>query len=80
MSTLEEAEYLAERGVTTVYIVWVPRPLSAFHDQRAPSLDYFIRLAVGLQDLRARYGLSIDFDDYRRCGNHPDSDLARLQH
>jgi hypothetical protein len=79
-ATLEEAEYLAERGVTTVYIVWVPRPLSAFHDQRAPSLDYFIRLAQELQDLRARYGLSVDFDDYRRCGNHPDSDLARLQH
>jgi hypothetical protein len=78
-STLEEAEYLAQRGVTTVYIVWVPRPLSAFHDQRAPSLDYFIRLAQGLQDLRVRYGLSVDFDDYRRCGNHPDSDLARLQ-
>ncbi|MDR3299119.1 MAG: radical SAM protein [Candidatus Accumulibacter sp.] len=78
-STLAEAEYLAERGVTTVYIVWVPRPGSALHDQKAPSLDYFIRLAQGLQDLRVKYDLRIDFDDYRRCGNHPDSDLARLQ-
>lgn len=77
-STLSEAEYLAERGVTTVYIVWVPRPGSAFNDQKAPSLDYFIRLARGLQDLRIKYGLSVDFDDYRRCGNHPDSDLARI--
>ncbi|MDP5240810.1 radical SAM protein [Uliginosibacterium sp. 31-16] len=77
-STLSEAEYLAERGVTTVYIAWVPRPGSAFAGQKAPSLDYFIRLARGLQDLRIKYGLSVDFDDYRRCGNHPDTDLARI--
>lgn len=77
-STLAEAEYLAERGVTTVYIVWVPRPGSDFRGQKAPSLDYFIRLARGLQDLRVKYGLGVDFDDYRRCGNHPDSDLARV--
>lgn len=76
---LEEVEYLAERGVTTVSIVWVPRPGSDFRDQVNPSLDYYIRLAKGLQDIRARYGLGVDFDDYRRCGNHPDSDLARLQ-
>ncbi|MDR1164061.1 MAG: radical SAM protein [Candidatus Accumulibacter sp.] len=78
-STLSEAEALAERGVTTVYIVWVPRPGSALSGQKAPSLDYYIRLATGLQNLRVKYGLRVDFDDYRRCGNHPDSDLARLQ-
>ena len=33
---------------------------------------------MGLRNLRVRYRLSVDFDDYRRCGNHPDSDLARL--
>jgi hypothetical protein len=78
-ATLSEAEYLAEHGVTTVYIVWVPRPGSALCGQKAPSLDYFIKLARGLQDLRIKYDLRVDFDDYRRCGNHPDSDLARLQ-
>lgn len=77
-STLSEANWLAERGVTTVYIVWVPRPGSDFRGQRAPSLDYFLRLARGLQAIRERHGLSVDFDDYRRCGNHPDTDLARL--
>ena len=56
----------------------MPRPGSAFKDQKAPSLDYFIRLAQGLQDIRASHGLKVDFDDYRRCGNHPNSDLARL--
>lgn len=78
-ANLEEAEYLAERGVTTVSIVWVPRPGSDFHDQTNASLDYYIRLAQGLQDVRVRHGLGVDFDDYRRCGNHPDTDLARLQ-
>lgn len=76
--TLAEAEYLAEHGVTTVYIVWVPRPGSAFHDQRNASLEYYVRLARGLHDLRVKHELGVDFDDYRRCGNHPDSDLSRL--
>jgi hypothetical protein len=77
-STLEEAEFLAEHGVTTVYIVWVPRPGSNFRDQQNPSLDYFVQLARGLHNLRVKYRLSADFDDYRRCGNHPDTDLSRL--
>jgi hypothetical protein len=77
-ATLDEAEFLAERGVTTIHTVWVPRPGSPFRDQEAPSLDYYIRLARGLHHLRARHRLTVDFDDYRRCGNHPDTDLSRL--
>lgn len=77
-ATLDEAEDLASQGVTTVYIVWVPRPGSPFRDQRNASLDYYLRLTKGLHGLRVKYGLSVDFDDYRRCGNHPDSDLSRL--
>ncbi len=77
-STLEEAEFLAENGVTTVYIVWVPRPGSNFRDQKNPSLEYFVQLAQGLHNLRVKYKLPADFDDYRRCGNHPDTDLSRL--
>ena len=77
-STLEEAEDLASKGVTTVYIVWTPKPGSYFKDQKNPSLDYFVRLTKGLNGLRAKYNLTIDYDDYRRCGNHPDTDLSRL--
>ncbi len=75
--TLSEAEALAQKGVTTVYIVWVPRPLSVFKDEQNASLEYYVRLAQGLHDIRKKNGLSVDFDDYRRCGNHPDTDLAR---
>jgi len=77
-AVLEEAEDLASNGVSTVYTVWVPRPGSALRGQKNASLEYYIRLAIGLNDLRKKYHLPIDHDDYRRCGNHPDSDLARL--
>lgn len=76
-STLEEAEVLAEHGVYAVYCVWNTLPGTVFHNQTIPSLEYYVRLAEGLQKIRERYGLSADLDSYRRCGNHPDTDLAR---
>jgi hypothetical protein len=78
---LSEAEDLAKNGVSSVNVVWQPRPGSFFgakHNQTIGSLEYYVRLSIGLQELRLKYGLSIDFDDYRRCGNHADSDLARV--
>jgi hypothetical protein len=75
---LEEAEELASQGVSTVYIVWSPRPGTLLGDQQNASLEYYVRLAAGLHGLRKKYRLPIGFDDYRRCGNHPDSDLSRL--
>lgn len=77
-STLTEADALAGQGVNTVFIVWVPKPQSEFHDQKNPSLDYFVGLARGLHEIRVKHQLPIDYDDYRRCGNHPDTDLSRL--
>ena len=76
--TLEEAEDLASQGVSTVYIVWSPRPDTVIGNQKNASLDYYIRLAKGLHELRVTYKLPIMFDDYRHCGNHPDTDLSRL--
>lgn len=75
--TLEEAENFAEHGVSVVNCVWNTLPGSVFQKQEVPSLEYYVRLAKGLQGLREQYGLNIDMDNYRRCGNHPDSDLAR---
>lgn len=76
--TLEEAEDLARQGVNTVYTVWVPRPGAYLGKQKNASLEYYVQLALGLHALRQKYNLPIDNDDYRRCGNHPDSDLARI--
>lgn len=77
-ATLEEAEDLAQHGVSTVYIVWSPRPNSALGVQENASLEYFVRLTQGLHGLRVKYGLPIEHDDFRNCGNHPDSDLSRV--
>ncbi|GHT18928.1 radical SAM protein [Planctomycetales bacterium] len=77
--TLAEAEDLAKQGVSTVNMIWVPRPGSAFGVQHQnASLEFYVILAWELQQLRKKYNLQIDFDDYRRCGNHADSDLARV--
>jgi len=76
--TLAEAEDLARQGVSTVYIVWSPRPDTPLSGYKNASLDYYIRLARGLHELRVKYRLPIDHDGYRHCGNHPDTDLSRL--
>jgi len=75
---LDEAEELADKGVSTVFIVWSPRPDTTLGDQKNASLEYYVRLAAGLHGLREKYRLPIAFDDYRHCGNHPDTDLSRL--
>jgi len=77
-ATLAEAEDLASQGVSTVYCVWVPVAGSVFHKQKAPSLDYYVRLAKGLDGIRRHYNLFVDMDSYRVCGNHPDTDLSRI--
>jgi len=77
---LSEAEGLARNGVGVVFCVFAPRPGSTFHDQTNASFDYYANLTLGLHAIRQKYALNIDFNDYRNCGNHPDSDLARLIH
>jgi hypothetical protein len=76
-AVLKEADELASYGVSSVNMVWIPRPNTYLASQRNASLEYYVRLAHGFQEIRRKYNLRIDFDDYRRCGNHPDSDLAR---
>lgn len=76
-ATLSEADDLASQGVSTVQIVWTASPGSQFSKQQIPSLEYYVRLSVGLDRIRRRHGLHVDMDNYRLCGNHPDSDLSR---
>jgi hypothetical protein len=76
-AVLSEADDLASHGVSTVNMIWVPRSGSPYGKEKNASLEYYVRLAFGLQAIRRKYNLEIDFDDYRRCGNHADSDLAR---
>lgn len=75
---LEEAEELAKHGVSPVGCVWNVAPGSVFFNQKTPSLEYYVKLSVGLDALRRKYDINIDMDNYRRCGNHPDTDLSRI--
>jgi hypothetical protein len=75
----EEAEELAEAGVGVAITVWQPSPISILKNSKNPSLDYYARLTQEYERIRLKYGLGVDFDDYRRCGNHCNTDLARLR-
>ena len=77
-SSLMEAEELASRGVFVVGCVWRVLKGSVFSDQTTPSLEYYVRLTHGFDRIRRKHGLSVDMDNYRRCGNHPDTDLGRI--
>jgi uncharacterized protein YcgL (UPF0745 family) len=76
--TLTEARELAKHGVNAVHCVWTVGEGSIFFNQETPSLEYYVRLAEGLDSIRREYGISADMDNYRRCGNHPDTDLSRI--
>ena len=73
---LEEAEDFAKHGVSIAYIVW--GVCGIFHNQVVPSLDYYVALAKGLNEINVKYNLKTYFDDYRRCGNHPNTDIGRI--
>ncbi len=75
----EEAEELAEAGVSVAATIWQPSDVAILKNAKNPSLEYMIRISREFERLRLKYNLAVDFDDYRRCGNHPNTDLARLR-
>ena len=77
-SNLEGCEFFAKNGVIFLSTIWRPPRASRLGYQPMPPLDYYIRLAKGLHEIRKSYGLLSTNDDYKHCGNHPDSDLERL--
>jgi hypothetical protein len=76
--TLEEAEELAEHGVSCAASIWQASPGSIFKNQKTPSLDYFAKLMYGLDEIRRKYDIPPFIDDYKRCGSHPNTDLGRM--
>ena len=79
-STLQEAESLMKHGINVVSCVWRIAEGSYFRNQMLPTLDYYVAVSKGLLDLSRKYGLCNEMDDFRRCGNHPDSDMRRMVH
>lgn len=78
-AVLKEADEIGSHGVSFSECVWNTLPGSYFYKQITPSLEYYVRLAIGLADVRKKYGIDVYTDDYRRCGNHPNTDLARIE-
>ena len=76
-SNFEGCEYLAKHGVSMMSIVWKPVKGALLYGKKQPPLEYYVRLAQGLHDIRAAYGLEVHSDDFKHCGNHADSDLCR---
>ena len=78
ISNLKEAEEFFKNGVNVVSCVWRIAPGSVFKNQKQASLEYYVKMAEGLDSLRKKYKINVDMDNYRKCGNHPDTDLARI--
>lgn len=78
-SNFEGAEYFARHGVTTSANILRLAKGSLFYAQKQkhPSLEYVLRLTKGLHEIRRKYKLGVDCNDFKRCGIHPDTDLAR---
>ena len=77
-SNFEACEFYAKNGVIFLSTIWRPHRAAKLGFQPMPPLDYYIRLAKGLHEIRRQYGLITTNDNYKHCGNHPDSDLERL--
>jgi hypothetical protein len=77
-SNFEGCEFFAKNGVICLSTIWRPHRASRLGYQPMPPLDYYVRLAKGFHEIHKSYGLLSTNDDYKHCGNHPDSDLERM--
>lgn len=77
-SHFEACEFFAAHGVNYLSTVWRPHKATRLGYRPMAPLEYYVRLAEGLHRIRHAYGLHNTNDDYKHCGNHPDSDLERL--
>lgn len=71
------ADRLGKSGVTLLTSIWRPNRGALLGMQEMPSLAYYLKLAQGVADIHRKYGLFTVDDDYKHCGNHPDTDLDR---
>lgn len=75
---LEGAEEFAQHGISMKHDIWHVAPGTIFFKQTPPSLEYYVRITEGIDEITRRYGLSTYVDGYRWCGNHANTDLSRI--
>ena len=76
-SNFEACEFFASHGVNFLCTIWRPHRATRLDYRPMPPLEYYVRLAEGLHSIRKAHGLYNTNDDYKHCGNHPDSELER---
>lgn len=77
-SNLKGCEFFAKNGVVCLSTIWRPHKYAKLGYQPMPPLSYLVRLTKEFYEIRKSYGLVAMDDNYKLCGNHPDSDLERL--
>jgi hypothetical protein len=77
-AVFEEMDEITSHGVSLAAGVWGIGALSILKNQVNPSLDYYIQVFRESDRLHQKYGIPVYNEDYRRCGSHPNMDLARL--
>ena len=77
-SNFEACDFFGKNGVIFLSTIWRPHKAARLGIQPMPPLEYYVRLVKGLHEIRRAHGLICTNDDYKRCGNHPDRDLERL--
>ncbi len=66
-SNFQACEFFARHGVSYLSVLWHPHKASHLGFRPMPPLDYYIRLAKGLHEIRREYGLISTNDDYKHC-------------
>ena len=77
-SNLEGCDFFAKHGVVCLSTIWRPHKHAKLGMQPMPPLSYYVRLTKEFYEIRKSYGLVAVDDNYKLCGNHPDSDLERM--
>ncbi len=77
-SNFKACEFYAKHDVIFLSTIWRPHQYTKLGYQPMQPLEYYVRLTEGLYQIRKHYGLFNTNDNYKRCGNHPDSDQERL--
>ena len=78
-ANFEACDFFSRHGVQFLTILWRPHRAERLGYRPMLPLTYYVRLAEGVHRIRRSYGLRNTNDDYKHCGNHPDSDLERLE-
>lgn len=79
-SNFRVCEMLAKNGVIFLSMIWRPHRAEDLGYVEMPPMEYYVKLARGLHEIRTSYGLHAEDDDYKHCGDHADSDLERTDY